>query len=551
MGHVPAFQNYSDKYYIDWTVDFTAPNLMDIPFPDYWFPAEISRKAEVKNLAKGASIRHPQLDSDFIRAAEWFQREAHARGIPHKFALQTINEVKAGITKTSGPGYYAKRCGFTCKGEFIECPLFVLAYEGQLVDDYIFEVCPKVELRDQPRVEAGKTRTFMIAGIEHEILARKYCGNMMEWFNANFKDIFALGNDLFHGGWHRMLAPHLKFNKSIDDDGPAYDLRIPAEAFWLFWHYVLKKWCPVDDKFEDLFQKTIVKLVVDGFGNLFVQIGCNPSGWLLTAFFNCWWNYILSATAWLKTTAPIDYELSYHEFIANVEKLFMGDDRLLSVSDHFYPYFNMYNIHTVMQPWMPYEPLHDEEVPPDKAYFLSKRSVWDEKYHKLVPTIITSRSVCSAVFDHSNLHFFGKLMKLLDLRIYAFYTPSVYKWLDDICRKQILHCKEHFAGTHEGKVAMHRYWNEDQIRAFYCEPAPDIVSLRDEPDWEHFVSTNSHTPGPINNIAGVLEPNLTRVAYVKQATVSRPPKKGETPGTGKRAALEAVPRHSQVKTAKR
>lgn len=547
VGHVPAFQSYSNKYHIDWTLPFDQPNLLDIPFPDYWFPAEISRAAEVKNLAKGAKITHCQLDNDFNTAARWFMREAHERGLPRKFAQQTIDEVKQKMNRQSSGGYWCKRMGFVNKGQFIDSRYFDLAYKAQLVSQFIFEICPKVELRDEKRVLEGKTRTFNIAGAEHEVLCRKYFGNFMEWMNSHMSDIFALGNDMFHGGWHEMLSQFLPFPYSIDDDGPAFDLRIPAEAFWLFWKTAIEPTCTLDDFAEELWLQTTVKLVVDGYGNLFVQIGTNPSGWLLTALFNCWWNYVLTAVGWLKTTVHSDPETSYAEFRLNVRKIFMGDDRLVGVSEDYHPYFNAVNIHEVMKPWMPYEALHDEDVPPDKAYFLSKRSVWDTHYNKLVPTVITSRSVCSAMLDHAKLGFFGKLMKLLDLRIYAFYTPSIFDWLDNLCRHQLTHARKHFSRTQEFRVAKSRYWNDDQIRAFYCVKQPQLYDLRSEPDWDSFVSVNKHSPG-LKNFQGVLEPNraLTQLFDDEQTAVSLSSEEKVSARCREREALETIPGHSQI-----
>lgn len=448
-----------------------------------WKPADMSREAELAALRKSGvrlSAESTPLPESFSKAAKFLKqltrrRRDASRG-KVKFKRLTFEQVLMKLHWGTSPGWKWTNQGYKTKGDVIADPKMLQflrdVYDEKIEVDPVFTGSLKTELRPESRVNDKKTRMFQIAPIEHHILLYKYFGDFLDWFVTQFQDMTPLGTSPFAGNWDEMIRDLKTHPFGYSLDGSCYDYWI-NEQFYALCNDYLDEFHDLSDVVRRMFANTAFAPFIDSLGNVIPTAGTNKSGWLLTLFLNTFVIIISLLALWIEMYG--DSADSMKTFEKHVKFRSVGDDNIFTASEEAHPTFNGDNYVKFMAPWIPFEPAYEKALPAEEMSFLSKKTAFDEKYHKYVPTWAYARVYSTALYDKikkGGSGLFDRCMKLFNLRILSFYDKQAYKQLDGYCAEILYALEKRFRGSSDYQLIYDLYWTEDEIRAFFCEKRP-------------------------------------------------------------------------------
>lgn len=448
-----------------------------------WMPADMSREAELGALRKSGvrlSAESTPLPESFSKAAKYLKQLTRKRVDASrgrvKFKKLTFEQVLMKLHWDTSPGWRWTNLGYKTKGDVIADPKMLAflrkVYDEEIEIDPVFTGSLKAELRPESRVHDKKTRMFQIAPIEHFILLYKYFGDFLDWFVTQFQDISPLGESPFGGSWDAMIRDLETHPLGYSLDGASFDYWINEQFYALCKDYV-GEFVDLSDIVKRMFNNTAFAAYVDSLGNVIATAGTNKSGWLFTLFLNTFVIICSIFALWIEMFG--DDPDSMDTFWRHVKFRTVGDDNMFTRSEAVSPFFTGENYIRFMAPFIPFEPAYETALPAHKMSFLSKRTAYDDVYHKYVPTWAFARVYSAALYDKikkGGCGLFDRCMKLFNLRILSFYDKQAYKQLDAYCAEILYSLEKRFRGTPDYQTIYDLYWSEDEIRSFFCAEKP-------------------------------------------------------------------------------
>ncbi len=197
------------------------------------------------------------------------------------------------VTRQAGAGYpFCLK--YPSKGEVLDnVPLpFLFRRVHEKCEPAKWLVVGKFELRKSLRVKQRRIRTFVCGPIDHYLAAAHWFGV----FKQLFEDLWfsAIGMSIYGAGWDD-LASYLGTTGVCSADLVNCDGSVPAWFmlwfFDLFFKYAPQTIC--EEAFKQFVKDTIEGFVVMPWGDVYVKLKGNPSGWYLTTVINTLWMVVL------------------------------------------------------------------------------------------------------------------------------------------------------------------------------------------------------------------------------------------------------------------
>lgn len=281
-----------DQFAVSYFMDQTTVIPAEI---SGYAPAQLTPDAYWKDVAK--FDRPPQqMPDDFFAVSELYWQH-FCPWIFERVEIPPLSEVYYAVSKnkSSGPRLPHVKGHYMSQDQSANFDALVLACEKIYdvpTEDFVppvWQIALKDELRDVPRVEIEKTRTFMSAPIETIL------GNMrfVSGFNERFLDQClnfpsTLGVDKFRGGWTR-LANHLGTSKRVylAGDGSRFESTVGVGHMSLSLGLRMASLPTRTHRhLRNLYSETVYTPLVMADGKCRLKVTGNPSGGINTPFDN-------------------------------------------------------------------------------------------------------------------------------------------------------------------------------------------------------------------------------------------------------------------------
>jgi hypothetical protein len=211
----------------------------------------------------------------------------------------------------------------------------------------------KSETRPNAKIELVKTRTISVSPLHHTVVARQLFGGLKAWLLGNpIESGICIGVNALGLDWTLLQRRIFRHNNIICGDFSNWDGSIrPFFAMHCFlpvaqWFYSGDYWNSARHTFTEALTYNTSSAPTFHFGTA----QGNPSGWALTSEYNSIIHLCL-LYAWIHDAlqdAP--HLLLPQNLDKNVELQVYGDDHILSVSDEYARYLNMYSLRDFVEP---------------------------------------------------------------------------------------------------------------------------------------------------------------------------------------------------------
>lgn len=438
--------------------DFVIDRLFeDVSEKIDYAPSDLTREAESKALMKmrgfPASIDMTKID--------FLLRVVNRAWLP-LFSKTNLKEAShaeaiASIVPSTSAGFPASYNGHYEKRSVLETMSYILALFYCVCEQYntIFAISLKDELRPREKVEAQKTRAFIISPIEHLYVCARVFGPFVEHFYQTRGTPSAIGVSPFNRQWHYEMSPLLDFSGLCgDSDGSAFDLNQRTNVHVLVLKFILQFLDPsLHTKAIWCYREAICGYTITQQGYVFRRSGHNPSGWLLTAVVNTLVMYIMLACSFFDHYGYSDEAIDM--WFAYVLPKIFGDDNVYAVSPVI---AHEYNPALILKKLSVYAPFEGSTwfKPPTHVVFLQAYSrkiqgIW-------VPHFLNEKCWSSLYFIHSDLTAVQKLSKYTSLlKIY---------WFNLEFREYLLRKVRSFVSEHHAVCSGDASWDALVLEAF-------------------------------------------------------------------------------------
>lgn len=309
-------------------------------------------RGRVGELDANPHVSPSEEDELYFRLAQdWLTIELKNSSIPSDAFTALSFDDAVSTFLASEPDSRKASCGFLpgfkcrTKEEALNTPGVLehcRAYYNSLFTDEpnytVFSSSLKDEMLKVSKAEAGKTRMFMVASVEHHIA----CYAIFSKFSKALfgADTFCTGGTPFQfGGWHYLMLTRLYHSHYVFADCDAYDISHRAFLFGAACD-ALSRMYPVvlRGPIRALFAQALHTIFVTGYGDVLWKHQGNPSGWYLTLIVNTLILYLLTSASFMKMYA------SYHQgklphfqkFKRNVNLNLIGDDSVFNVTPKYF-----------------------------------------------------------------------------------------------------------------------------------------------------------------------------------------------------------------------
>lgn len=395
-------------------------------------PAVLTKFAELKSLAKTTKGTENVLSIDDYRllsvAMEWTSSKFAFMSVPKNWST---NESIDQLDKTTSPGYPLTAIGLLKQSDALEyASLGLHEYARVFSSPSVVANSVKDELRDEERVKAEKTRTFMAANISSKVE-----GNYL--FGAQNEAFYALGSTLdyphtvgfseFKGGWDRLVRKFDgKLCLSFDEAG--YDASLTPLLMSIVGHiragYQHSSVLAAETiKYYTSMIYGLVK--INSTGHIFQKYGGNPSGSVNTIVDNTLALYVAIVFTYLKLT-PISYH-SEELFDQHITLALCGDDNVWGFSEEIRPYFSVESIQASLSVLSITATLEsDPFVPFRDLVYLSTRTI-TTTYGIYAPLHDGPRMLQSMCYPARKLTAHEMFSRALEMRRYLAFHPLLEK----------------------------------------------------------------------------------------------------------------------------
>lgn len=435
-----------------------------------WVPAPITREGEYKSLSNYRKTRRafPFWFKRYL--FDFWDREVYTSLGPEAFLPLSFEEVLKAIPTSSlqaSPGFPWVLAGYVTKQSVIDKHYAWLEKTYETVSpSIIYSICPKNELRPSEKASENKIRTFCIANIEHMILMEKYFGNFIQALGRIADKRFSMiGFSQYHGQWHSFVKKFTGYH-TWAKDGSKFDFSVTSQFIeWFFEWFATHAKIADSEQYELLKFMTCIKVIVTVEGYFFTVMDSNPSGHLLTAVINTFFNNALNYFAFCSHCRPMtsDETFSFYHKIC-IERL-LGDDAIEGVLDGYKQFWNFDIECSYLDGFLEYT---TNSKPGNilNQDFLSLRTTVDPVSGEFVPFPFSTRWINSVVHSYTDLSPAEKLQKLNSLRNHSFYNHGAYSKLTAITQR-FMNKNKKFLGTKEWDDAVRSFRSDEAIRALY------------------------------------------------------------------------------------
>ena len=413
LFRVPKKKGENNDFEVDELFADLAPKI------DY-APSDLTPEAESKALMKmhGFPASIDLENSDFLlrvlnRAFIKLFSKTNMKGYTHAQAIASI------VPRTSA-GFPANYNGHKEKRSVLETMSFMLAMFYCVCTQYhvIFSISLKDELRPKEKVEAQKTRAFIISPVEHIYVCARVFGPFVEHFYSTRGTPSAIGVSPFNGEWHKEFSPLLDHSGLCgDSDGSAFDLNQRTNVHVLVLKFILQFLAPeLHSTAIWAYREAICGFTITQQGYVFRRTGHNPSGWLLTAVVNTLVMYVMLACSFFDRYGYTDetFEMWFKFIVAKI----FGDDNEYAVSRCI---AHEYTPALILKNLSFYAPFEGSTwfKPPTHVVFLQAYS--RRIQGQWVPHFLSEKCWSSLYYVHKDLTAVQKLSKYASLlKIYWF-----------------------------------------------------------------------------------------------------------------------------------
>jgi len=458
IGSVRRNGKYTDRSVEDASMTKVFAVLPDFPQAE-WIPARISAVTEKRALNKYSIMRKTFNPAASMMAWDMMRREI---AFLPKFAQSSFSEVVTEIDKTKSPGYPWNTMGFTTKGQVLEKygEYLEWCYNGGQPESF-WCIQLKNELRPVEKVEADKTRIFVISDVKHNIQVMRFTLKLATALTEAWKQwTSGVGASKYKGDWHFMVDDIAAFPNAFAADLSSCDMSVPFD--WL--RYFLLEFLPGfivfndNEEFEfycDVMRAEIDKYIVTVTGDLLRSSDTIPSGSFLTIWLTVFYCRWMRYYAWVSLT-ELGGSTIYSYFRKNTRARHVGDDSLESSSDEILPVWNPKNISSVLNEHIEIVWSTDAPVPVVELDFCSQNTTYVD--YMFFPYPRFRRWTGSAKWDYTDLTVPQKLAKLCALRTDNAFGPS-FLWLERIVDAYIHEWDSKFPPGH-------KEWNDAKRQKF-------------------------------------------------------------------------------------
>lgn len=411
-------------------------NFSDLKTKVDYLPSKLSDDAESNALMKmrafPASVDLEK--SDFLlrvlnRAFKNLHSKTDMQGYSHTEAI-------ASLVPSTSSGFPANYNGYYDKRSVLSTMSYELGLFYHVCEQYetIFAVSLKDELRPREKVEASKTRVFIISPIEHLYVCARVFGPFVEHFYSTRGTPSAIGASPFNRQWHYEMSPLLDFSGLCgDSDGSAFDINQRSNVHVLVLQFILQFLAKdLHSKAIWCYQQAIFGYTITQKGYVFRRAGHNPSGWLLTAVVNTLVMYVMLACSFFDRFGYNDdaFEMWFTKVVSKI----FGDDNVYSVSRTI---AHEYNPDLILRKLSFYAPFEGSSwfKPPSNVVFLQAYSrriqgIW-------IPHFLSEKCWSSLYYVHKDLTVLQKLSKYSSLLKIYWFNKEFREYLQKKVRKFI------------------------------------------------------------------------------------------------------------------
>ncbi len=377
----------------------------------------------------------------------------------------------------------------------------------------IWTCSQKVELRSLEKLAANKVRTFTASPIEHSVALNRMCLDFNNRFYASAGQTWSfVGATKYLQGWDQLYRRLNRLPHAFELDESDYDSSLFARLMYgqceLRWSMYAES-----EKTEEnrkrlwaLYDSIVKSVIVLENGELVQKFTGNPSGSANTIVDNTMALFRLFAYAWIVLCKKLNREMSYLEFMKEVEAALNGDDNTFTVSEAVVGWFNPTTIAPV------WTKIGVTTKTPDEApralkdvSFLSQSFQFDEGLGVWMPVPETAKVLCSLMYgsdvDDVRWHY----LRACALRIDSYG--------DSVCRSVLAGYINYLNVKHRAEMIgvvngltireIQGVWkSDDAIRALYAglESRQDVGSeickiqalLKNRSDQSTPISVSSH-----------------------------------------------------------
>lgn len=471
-GKIVRFSKYTDHSRYDPLLDEIrkeeAPDVSE-NFGS-WIPAPISREGEYKSLSNYRADKRMFPDWFKTYLFDYWDREIYTTLGEEAFKPLSFDDVLKAIPASSlaaSPGFPWVLAGYTTKRRVIDehRDWLLYVYNTDFCPTYAYTICPKNELRPVEKANENKIRTFCIANIEHMIVMLKYFGRFLDSLCRIADHRFSMiGFSQYHGYWDTFVRRYLGYH-CWAKDGSKFDFRVISQFIeWFFEWFSTHAKCQ-SVQYDLLTFMTCIKTIITVEGYFFTAYDGNPSGHLLTAVLNTFFNSALNYYAFAAHCRPMtsDHTYSLHNDLV-IERL-LGDDALEGVKEGYEHFWNFDIECKYLFGFLEYTTNSDPGSVVDQD-FLSLRTTFDPLTRNFVPYPFSTRWVNSIVNAYNDLSVPEKLHKLISIRTHCFYNPTAFEKVSAIATN-FMNRNRHLIGHKAWDDALRSYRTPKAIRALY------------------------------------------------------------------------------------
>jgi hypothetical protein len=366
----------------------------------------------------------------------------------------------------------------------------------------IWTCSQKIELRSIEKLEANKVRTFTASPIEHTVALNRLCLDYNNRFYASAGKTWSfVGATKYLQGWDGLYRRLNRLPHAFELDESDYDSSLFARLMYgqrdLRWSMYsdVEKTPENKKRLWALYDLIVHSVIVLENGELCQKHTGNPSGSGNTIVDNTQALFRLFAYAWIVLCKAEEREVSYLEFMEEVEAALNGDDNTFTVSDKVVGWFNPTSIAPV---WTSIGVT--TKTPCEKPRDLSEVSFLSQSFHKDVHTGVwmpvpeTAKVLCSLMYGSNVDDVRWHYLRACALRIDSYGNEVVRGVLSSYI--QYLNCKHGSAMI--GKCndvdiqAIRNVWMSDSaVEALYCglEGKPAAIPQSALEIWESLLDT--------------------------------------------------------------
>jgi len=446
----------------------------------------------------------PSIDEDaWAKSGEW--TKCHFRCM-NGALVSTIDVVLSEMDKSTSCGY-PWSLKFHNKRDLLE------NLGSKMLDDYwdhllggedeivpIWTCSQKCELRSLEKIQENKIRTFLASPFEHSSSMNRLCLDMNNKFydHAGERIWSVVGSSKFLGGWHRLYTRLAKCdddrtkefeNNAFELDESEYDSSIFELALEgqrdIRWSMLREVDRTPDNwtRMRKLYEAVVHSVIVLENGELVQKHTGNPSGSTNTIVDNTMILFRLFCYAWILLCREHNRDISYEDFLSNVEAALCGDDNTFTVSDEVVDWFRPVNISRVWSAiGVTTKTPCDEPRPLKEVSFLSNGFTYDVSSEMWMPVPETDRVLGSLAWGSDIDDVRWHLLRACALRLDSYYNPMCRRTLSEYIEYLSQHYRERMVGEVQrstGNITMATIdagWKSDLwVESLYVgkEMAPD------------------------------------------------------------------------------